>query len=215
MSKELSREEFEQRHAELEEAERLAEDAYKSAAFAEATETGTDAETAKAKKHLEGIRTKRETLTVAFKASETEHQKRKNAAGKEAHAGLVKAIEADLAERREMVEAVIEHADGLGAAINRYYDLNDKIRRAWHGYVTKHTKVTAVRAMEGIAESIEGGHHMGVLAGHILQKNHKISSTLISGGLGSMRGNGPLEVEDGIADRVKRRVVALAPRGDD
>lgn len=206
----LTREDFEKRHAELEEAERLAQDAHTQAAFAEATDTGNEADTAKAKKHLDGIREKRETLTLAFKRAEQDRADEKAKRKREAFDNLFDHIDKDLKARRKAVEAVIEHADGLGAAIKEYYELNDTIRRSWHRYVTKHTRVSAVRAMEGIAEAVEGGQHMGVLAGSILASNHKVSSTVICGGVGSLRGD-PLAIEDAIAERLRKRVATSAP----
>ena len=209
----LTRASFEKRHAELEEAERLAEDALKQAAFAETTGTGSADETAKARKHRDAIREQRETLRLAFDESEKHAGEKRDKARAKAYADLQSEIDDQLAERRHLVATIIELADNLGKALIEHDAIRDRINRKVNAYNKEFGVNRGLGALDGFQRALNFGHTMGVLVGHQLDL-HGIHSMTISGDRNSMRGEDPLAIETRAADAVKAQVEMLAPKGD-
>ena len=210
MGKTLTREDYQKRSLELQEAERLAEDALRQAAFEQETGTGDSGAVEKAKLHRNTIRDRRETLTLAFKQSEKDQAKaavdRRNQDFDEWKAK----VGADLKERAEIVASIVDHSDKLGGDIKRYFELQDLLKRSAHDMARRHGTY-----VEGFLNRMSAGHDIRLAVGTTIDANHNIR-LLYEGNRHSFRGEDPRDHDAKLAKAQMDHVLLQDPRkGDD
>ena len=162
----ITRPDYDKRHAELREAERLAEDAYTSACFALETGTGSDGEVEKARKHRDTIKDRLNGLTVAFNESEKQSVQQATRADAEQRKKAVEEVEKLVEQRGQALRDLFSALEGIGKFARQYDDLSTEIR----------SKLSPFRTLMG-----RGGEEFGDL-GYTLGERHR-ETHLVQGAL--------------------------------
>lgn len=127
MTKLIEANHYESRSAELIEAKRLAEDAYKHAAFQLETGTGTQEAVAAAKHHLDNISDQMASLEAAWAASLTARSEAAMEVEREQWRKNRSAVEKALRERELAADTIVKALKTVGDGFARFTSANDAI----------------------------------------------------------------------------------------
>lgn len=215
VKKTLSLSDVEKRIAQLNADEKKAQEAYEQAALAEATETGTEKETIEAKRSLDAIRAKRDTLRAAARATKKDHSERRTARIKQQYADWQKSLEEDLKARTNLVKAIVETSDKLGALLARHFGIQEKLRRTGYNFM-KNSDLGGTDLL-GAASSfnsiISRGHDIRVIVGATIEREHDVKLQNYIGDRHSLRGEDPIELDRRFAEKALGWAQNLNPEG--
>lgn len=215
VKKTLSLSDVEKRIAQLNADEKKAQEAFEAAALAEATDSGTEQETIEAKKALDAIRTKREVLRAAMGEVRKQTSQARIDRQKALFTEWQKSLDEDLKARGNLVQAIVETSDKLGALLARHSDLQDKMRRKGYNFL-KETSLGGPELNEATSSFysvLSQGHDIRVIVGAIIEAEHDVKLQNYVGDRHSLRGQDPLELEERFAQNARLRAERFNPEG--
>ena len=203
----ITREDFERRHAELQDALRLADDAYSQACFALETETGTAEDADKAARHRDAIKARLQGLTAAFQQSNVEAERQREKEKVAAHRKLVKVIGAELASRETALQVAVGAAETLANSMRSHDEGRERIRALVNDYRRHHD--TSVEP-GGIVSVLGNCQFIPGVVGAVLA-GAGVQPSLINGSPGDIAARPPQDREEYDSERIANFVANLLP----